>query len=220
MIENRLSPLYEFKLAGSDTTGFFTGYASTFGGAPDSYGDVVARGAFLSSLANHSTKGSLPAMLWAHQSDEPIGRWISLKEDDHGLAVEGKLTIGTKRGAEAYALMNDEALALSIGYRIQPNGAEYQGSTRILKGVDLFEISAVALPANPAARVTSVKLLKPLNIRDFEAALRDACGLSVREAKRVASVGWPVLQRRDDASDELRIIADLFNRAATEIQIQ
>ena len=139
---------------------------------------------------------------------------------DHGLAVEGKLTIGTKRGAEAYALMNDEALALSIGYRIQPNGAEYQGSTRILKGVDLFEISAVALPANPAARVTSVKLLKPLNIRDFEAALRDACGLSVREAKRVASVGWPVLQRRDDASDELRIIADLFNRAATEIQIQ
>lgn len=221
MIEKRLSPCYEFKLSGSEETGNFTGYASTFGGVPDSYGDIIAPGAFLSSLANHSKRGSLPAMLWAHQTDEPIGRWVSIKEDDRGLAVEGKLTIGTKRGSEAFALMNDGALSLSIGYRTQPDGAKYEGSTRILKCVDLVEISAVAIPANPAARVNSVKysLSKPVNIREFEAALRDACGLSVREAKRVASAGWPVLLRRDDASDELKQIAALINKATSEIQI-
>ena len=221
MTENRFSPCYEFKLAGSEATGTFAGYASTFGGIPDSYGDIIAPGAFLASLAEHRQKGSLPAMLWAHQPDEPIGRWITLKEDSHGLAVEGKLTIGTKRGAEAYALMNDGALGLSVGFRVQPDGARYQGSTRILKGVDLLEISPVAMPANSFARVTGVKsaLSKPVNIREFEAALRDACGLSVREAKRVASAGWPALQHRDDASDELTTIAAHFSLAALEIQL-
>ena len=161
--------------------------------------------------------GELPVFDGMDDLNALIGALV----DGHGLAVEGKLTIGTKRGAEAYALMNDGALGLSVGFRVQPDGARYQGSTRILKGVDLLEISTVAMPANSFARVTGVKsaLSKPVNIREFEAALRDACGLSVREAKRVASAGWPALQHRDDASDELKNIAALFSLAATEIQL-
>jgi hypothetical protein len=137
--------------------------------------------------------------------------------------VDGKLTLATRRGAETYALMKDGALGLSIGFRVNPGGAVYEGSVRILKSLQLFEVSAVALPANPAARVTGVKssasIMRPGNIREFEAALHDACGFSVREAKRMASAGWAALQRKDD-SEEVQEIAALFLKAATEFNSQ
>lgn len=218
---DRYSPPFEFKMSGAEATGTFAGYASTFGGTPDCYGDVIAPGAFTESLQAFAEKDSAPALLWAHDLSEPIGRWLTLKQDKHGLAVTGKLTLGTKRGQEAHALMKDGALGLSIGFRERPGAVSYQGSTRILKGIELFEISAVALPANPAAKVTAVKsaaFQRPVNIREFEAALRDACGFSVREAKRIASAGWSALAHRDggDSSEE---IAALLRKAATDFQI-
>jgi len=220
MIETKHSPVFEFKLAGTEPSGIFKGYASTWGGPPDSYGDIIAAGAFSESLKHFQAINSAPALLWAHDTYEPIGTWKALTEDRHGLAVEGKLTLATKRGADAHALMKDGALGLSIGYRVNPGGESYQGSNRVLKSIQLFEISCVSIPANPLARVTSVKsaaFLRPENIRDFEAALRDACGFSHREAKRIASAGWTALLRRDDASDE---IAALLSKAAQDFQIQ
>lgn len=221
MNENKLSPVFEFKLSGAEASGTFAGYASTFGGEPDSFGDIIAPGAFTDSLAAYQAKNAAPALLWAHDNTEPIGKWLTLKQDRYGLAVEGKLTLGTKRGTEAYALMKDDALGLSIGYRIPTGGAAYQGSNRILKSIELFEISAVSMPANPSARVTAVKsaaFQRPGNIREFEATLRDACGFTVREAKRIASAGWPALVRRDDDSDELQQIAALLGKAASAFQ--
>lgn len=223
MTDTRLSPAFEFKVAAAEAAGTFRGYASVFGGEPDSYGDIIAPGAFAASLAAYKARDTAPALLWAHDSSEPIGKWLSLEEDRHGLAVSGKLTLGTKRGAEAHALMKDDALGLSIGYRVAPGGSTFQGSNRILKTIELFEISAVAMPANSSARVTAVKSaegLRPNNIRDFEAVLRDACGFSVREAKRIASAGWPALVRRDDASDELQEIAALLTKAAADFQFK
>lgn len=220
---DRYSPCFEFKLSGAEASGSFAGYASTFGGEPDAYGDIIAPGAFTDSLAAYQAKNAAPALLWAHDSAEPIGKWLALKQDRYGLAVEGKLTLGTKRGTEAHALMKDDALGLSIGYRVASGGATYSGSSRILKAIELFEISAVAMPANPSARVTSVKsaaFMRPENIREFEAALRDACGFTVREAKRIASAGWPALVRRDDDSGELQQIAALLGKAATDFQIK
>jgi uncharacterized protein len=216
---DKVSPVFEFKASAVEASGTFAGYASTFGGAPDSYGDIIAPGAFSETLKDHLAKASVPAMLWAHQTSNPIGRWTSLKENAHGLAVQGKLTLATQRGAEAHALMKDDALGLSIGFRVNPGGEAYQRSNRILKSLQLFEVSAVAIPANPGARVTGVKsaeFMRPQSIRDFEAALRDVCGFSVREAKRIASAGWPALLRRDDAEGEE--IAAMLRKAALDFQ--
>lgn len=114
MTSERLSPAVAFKATSIDKAGVFTGYGSTFGGVPDSYGDVVAPGAFSKTLAS----GRPVAMLWCHNSAAPIGRWLSIAEDREGLKVEGKLTLATQLGAEAHALMRDEAVGLSIGYRV------------------------------------------------------------------------------------------------------
>lgn len=225
-MNNRHSPLYEFKAADIAPSGIFTGYASTFGGEPDAYGDVVVSGAFTASLLSHASKGTMPALLWQHDSAEPIGRWTELKEDGRGLVGKGKLTLGTQRGADAHALMKDGALALSIGFCVPSGGIDYQGHTRLLKSIDLIEVSAVALPANPNAKIIGVKSLagiaRPENIREFENLMR-SCGFSSREARRCASAAWPVLNSVTDDVDEsaeLAAIAQLIEKTAANFQIK
>lgn len=137
--------------------GLMSGYASTFGGKADSYGDVVAPGAYAASLKAHREAGTMPLLLWQHDTMQPVGRWLDIKEDETGLHVTGRLILETVRGAEAYALLKGGALnGLSIGYRVKdserlPNGG------RLLKEIELIEVSLVSIPAASAARITSVK---------------------------------------------------------------
>lgn len=214
MIE-RLSPLLVFKAASVATSGTFAGFASTFNGPPDSYGDIIAPGAFTETIAEHSKSGTVPAMLWAHDQTEPVGRWTEVKQTAAGLEVAGKLTLETRRGAEAYALMKDDALSLSIGYRIPSGGATYQSDgTTLLKRINLHEVSLVAMPANSAAKITSVKSIRPNNIRDLETGLREL-GFSNREAKCIASKGWAALAG-DQQDEELNQVAAMLTAAAQQ----
>lgn len=146
----------EVKLSASEA-GVLTGYASLFNDEPDSYGDVIAKGAFTRSLAQHKAAGTVPLMLWHHDLSEPIGVWLDVREDGAGLAVTGRLILETRRGQEAYALLKAGALnGLSIGYRTRASEPR-PGGGRILKDVDLFEISLVTIPAASRARITGVK---------------------------------------------------------------
>jgi HK97 family phage prohead protease len=124
----------------------FEGYASTFGNV-DRDGDIVEKGAFQSSLKNH--------VLVLYQHQEPIGKAIEMKEDDHGLYVKAKIS-DTERGKEVMTLIKDGVISrLSIGFDIKD--FEYTPEGRILKDVDLLEFSAVAFPANPLAAITNAK---------------------------------------------------------------
>jgi hypothetical protein len=126
------------------------GYASTFGGTPDSYGDVVARGAFSDSIAERPTK-----LLFEHSV--PIGKQLELREDDHGLWGRWSV-VDTQAGTDAYKLAKAGVLdALSIGYIPTEVAYQPEDGTRILLKVDLFEVSAVAIPANTNAVITDVK---------------------------------------------------------------
>lgn len=215
MIE-RLSPCFELKFAaGALAPGEFKGYASTFGGPPDAYGDVIAPGAFAGSLAEHRAAGTMPSLLWAHDPSEPLGRFKAMQEDAHGLAVDGRLTLDLQRAKDAHALMKDDALGLSIGYRTIKS--EHRNGVRVLTSLQLFEASLVAMPANPAARVTSVKSLfgtRPQNVGELRDALIEA-GFSVREAKRAAGAAWRAIERVDDEDTET---AALLKSAAQFIQ--
>lgn len=135
--------------AGGNPVWEIAGYASTFGGDPDSYGDVVAPNAFAASIATRQTK-----LLYQH--DIPIGYQIELREDDYGLYGRWAI-IDTTDGTDAYKLAKAGVLdRLSIGY--VPVDAEYRADgVRVLKQVDLMEVSLVTFPANESAIVTSVK---------------------------------------------------------------
>lgn len=214
----RLSPAYAFKLSMIEAAGEFGGYASTFGGPPDSFGDVIASGAFARGLAEHRSRGSLPAMLWQHDTAAPIGRWLALAEDERGLVVEGRLTLEVQKAREAYALLRDGALnGLSIGFQTRRSEAGTHGG-RLLTDIDLLEISLVTLPANSGARVAAVKSRGRIEtIRQFEGALRDELGFSHRAAKRLASGGWPALTERDVPGGGPEDLAAVLRRATDSL---
>lgn len=188
---------FQIKAEDISNEGEFSGYGSVFG-VVDSYDEVVDKGAFEETLAEHRAKGTWPKMLWQHDSREPIGEWVDMYEDQHGLFVRGKLLLSDDPKEEiaearkAYILMRKGIVdGLSIGYRVIEHLVNQEEKVIHLTKLKLREVSPVTFPANEAALVSTVK-----SIRDLEGLLRDA-GFSRKEATAVALHGWSALNQRD-----------------------
>jgi hypothetical protein len=94
---------------------------------------------------------------------------------------------------------------LSIGYKADPDKQSYdeRRRRRMLKEVDLMEISLVTFPMNPKARVTMVKACDK-TIRDWETFLREEGEMSRSEAKVCAKALVNTLTKhRDDGQTEI-----------------
>jgi HK97 family phage prohead protease len=200
---------YDFK--DSKEPGTFEGYGSVFGNVDD-YGDMISKGAFTSTLAEHRAAKTMPKMLLNHgglanfmgPSPEdliPVGKWTDVSEDDHGLHMRGQLiNLDTESGKRLYGAMREKTLdGLSIGYRVKDfkRGTKESEPRRTIKAVHLIEVSPVTFPANSAALINSVKsALGDLDIRSLERVLRDA-GLSRTEAKALLAGGFKAIPPRD-----------------------
>ena len=191
--------------------GMFSGYGSIFNNK-DLGNDVMMEGAFAKSIASKGARGV--KLLYQHKADEPIGVFDEIIEDRKGLKVKGRLAMGTQKGKEVYELMKMGAIdGLSIGYRVSPKGAHYdeKGKRRLLKEVDLMEISAVTFPMNPRARIQAVKG-EGKSVREWESFFRDEGGLSRSESKVAANAVHKALDQRevdDEQKDVINSIANL-----------
>jgi len=186
----RLDFALEVKGLGDD--GSFEGYASVFGNR-DGGGDIVERGAFAKSLKARGPRGV--KMLADHDPTKRIGVWDEMDEDERGLRVKGRILTEKAIGRDAHIDLKAGALdGLSIGYRVKEDSYDGRRRARLLKEVDLMEVSLVSFPMNEMARVTAVKSLSSDDIREIEDGLRDA-GFSQTERKRAVSVLKKWLQR-------------------------
>ncbi|MAM61054.1 HK97 family phage prohead protease [Maritimibacter sp. UBA3975] len=128
------------------------GYASFFGEA-DRGGDIVAKGAYAASLAELAGTGGQVKMLWQHDPAQPIGVWDEVREDARGLFVKGRILADVAKGREAARLIEAGAIdGLSIGYRTV-RAARNEKGQRLLKELELWEVSLVTFPMLPSARV-------------------------------------------------------------------
>jgi HK97 family phage prohead protease len=135
--------------------GTFTGYASLFG-VTDLGGDSVQPGAFTKSLK--SKPAAKVKMLRGHDTSDPIGVWTSIVEDARGLKATGQLILTTVKGRETYELLKVGALdGLSIGYRTKNETFDHIKKVRMLKELELHEISVVTFPMLPTATISRVK---------------------------------------------------------------
>lgn len=211
---NRLDIELNIKAVGA--TGEFEGYGSVFG-VKDSYGDIVVPGAFAKSLNNWKAKGMLPAMLWQHRMDEPIGIFTEMYEDEVGLYVKGRLLIEDDPMAKrAHAHMQAGSISgMSIGYILKEWEWDKPKEAYILKEIELWEVSLVTFPANDEARVAEVKsalssgeLPAPSLV---ERCLRDA-GFSRTQAKTIIGGGYKALRDAGDTSklDSLNSLLNAF----------
>jgi HK97 family phage prohead protease len=218
--------LAELKFAPTDADSMtFSGYGAVFNNI-DSYGDTIMPGAFADHLSRIKSGEEWPAMLLQHggwlgtaEDEMPVGVWTELAEDGVGLRVSGKLA-GTQRGKDTYSLLKMEPrpaiTGLSIGYiakEWEPR-SKPEDPRRKLKKIELVEISLVTFPANPKARVNSVK-----SIRSAESALRDVCGFSEKEAKIILSKGYSALPFRDGEDGAVSELAAIVRRNIETIRL-
>lgn len=125
----------------------FAGYAAVFD-RPDRGGDIIRKGAFAKALAR---AGEVP-LLWQHRAGAVIGKVETLQEDARGLRVTARL--GDARASRL--LGSGKVDGLSFGYRVRE--AKSLGGMRELTELDLIEVSLVANPMQPKARVHAVEM--------------------------------------------------------------
>lgn len=207
---NYLTKAVELDLKSLTDEGKFSGYGSVFGNV-DHGGDIVEAGAFGKSLDTWTKSGRAVPVLWQHKPDEPIGAWVDLKEDDHGLLGAADLWVEDAPYARiAHKGMKTKTITgLSIGYRVKASSPNKKTGTTTLHELDLVEISVVTNPMNDAARIADVKSMiaagKLPTLKEFEDFLREA-GFSKTQAIAIASSGLTKLLRGepgDTKGDEL-----------------
>lgn len=143
-------------------TGSIEGYASTWIRKADSWGDVVAKGAFTKTLKERWNGGKGIPFLWSHKMDDLkafIGT-AAADEDDKGLHFIATFD-DTEEAQKVRQLYKDGRLRkFSFAYDVLKSGMvtlEDGSKANELQELDLFEISAVTVPANDDASVVDVK---------------------------------------------------------------
>jgi len=175
---HKLSLPFEIKATGDK---YLEGHGSVFGNV-DLGADIMVPGAFKRSLAEHKSKGTMPAMLWQHQSDQIPGIWVRAGEDDVGLDLKGEFA-DTQLGREARTLSKMRAVrGLSIGGMIVDFDFDRKGN-RLIKEFDLWEVSLVTFPMNPKATIEAIKSMYA-DPRAFERHLREV-GVSKTDARGI-----------------------------------
>ena len=143
--------------------GMIVGYASTWTREPDTYGDVVAKGAFAEYIEQLKAEGRVLPFLLNHDAyniNAFIGTVVELEEDDHGLKFSATFD-DTPEAQRARELAMDGRLAkFSFAYDVlDQEEVELEDGRKAneLRKLNIHEVSLVLYPANPDTSVVSVK---------------------------------------------------------------
>lgn len=166
--------------------GRVSGYAATFDREPDSYGDVIAKGAFAKSLEHWKEIGKPIPLLYGHNTSAPkynIGCVTLAREDERGLYVDAEFDAESEVAQDVRHLVKTGRLyQFSFAYNIREAGEvtlENNVKAYELRELDLFEVSLVQVPANQHAEVTDVKDAKAgrRNSKSDEDTIKEAIRL-------------------------------------------
>lgn len=143
--------------------GVISGYAATWIREPDSYGDVIAKGAFTECLEKLAKDGKVLPFLWNHDSyamGSYIGTVYDLEEDDHGLKFSATFD-DTKEAQRARELaMTGRVVKFSFAYDVIDQAQiklEDGRDVNELRKLNIHEVSLVMYPANPDTGIIDIK---------------------------------------------------------------
>ena len=205
--------------------GMITGYASTWTREPDSYGDIVAKGAFADCIENLKAEGKVLPLLFNHDIDAYIGTVTNLEEDDHGLKFDAVFD-DTKEAQRARELAATGRLVkFSFAYDILDQGEvvlEDGRKANELRKLNIHEVSLVLYPANPDTSVVSVKSGRRNSAKD-EDKIRQAIALLQDVLGELDDIEQPVeeltakSEERDTVNDEERERIEALLKEANDL---
>lgn len=140
---------FETKLL-ADDAGSVSGFAWKYA-TPDRIGDMIAPGAF--------AKAAMPIpMLFGHDLNDPVGTWDAAEDKAGGWFLTGKLLVDeVARAREVRALVVSGAVkGLSVGF-VAGKAEPRAGGGRLIKTLELLEVSIVTVGMHPGAKVTAAK---------------------------------------------------------------
>jgi HK97 family phage prohead protease len=253
--ELKMVPEADFGVDGGTLQGGpwqFEGLAATFHNIDDSLlGDIIAPGAFTQDMAAFLESGFIGGL--NHDWGAPIGRPLEASEVPAGLAVKASIS-DTASGRDVRTLMKDGVIRrLSIGFRAlgrtwletadevhaywrrhgytpTPDDlSKVQRGARLLTRIRLYEISPVAVPANPRAVIAAVKgapkgctfeqhsELVLATCEEFLARTRALAELRRSEGRALSAERLAVLRRLRAGIDELLSLPMLATHEAAQL---
>ena len=158
---NTMEKLYKsFDIKSDEGTGTITGYFSTYDQIPDSYGDVVAPGAFTETIKAREETGHPFPLCWNHDLDQIIGKVDSIEDTEKGPLMTASFFDTPLAQEKREIVKSGVVYQFSFAFGIQDQGTitlEDGTKANELRKLDLYEVSVVPIPANQNAVMTEVK---------------------------------------------------------------
>lgn len=179
----------------ADDTGKISGYFSTYDEEPDSYGDIVAPGAFTETIKAREATGHPFPLCFNHNMDAVIGTVDSIEDTEKGPLITASF-LNTEKAQEVREMVKSGGVyQFSFAYDVKgweepTEEQKAKGIANVLTKVDLYEVSVVVVPANQNAVVTDIKSGKRNSKKDADAI------------KQAITLLQGVLDNEEDDSEE------------------
>lgn len=187
--------------------GEFIVYPSTFIREPDSYGDVVAKGAFVDALGQWKESGHVMPGMYLHDPNQIVAAAIDQGEDDHGWWVKGVFDKDEHSQRVYHWLKTGRLSALSFGYQtLEEAEVKLDNGKTVneLRKVHPLEFSFLpkGFAANPDTSVVAVKALADSVKQGAE--LTDELVSALRDVSSAIDSVLSEVDDQDDDGDEVQ----------------
>lgn len=197
--------------ADGDDEGALEAVFSTFG-VVDRDGDIVEAGAI--------PDGQAVPMVWAHDWTKPIGRGV-VETDITRAVFRGNLFLDTTAGNDAYTTIKAMGDLQEYSWGFMVLDADYverdAAFVRVIKRVELFEVSPVLVGAGRNTGTLSIKHGQPFSdhadavqaaVADYVARSRSLADLRLKEGRTLSTAN----------RERLQAIADALGSAAGDLK--
>ena len=151
---------FAIKSDGEKDAGTISCYFSTYDRIPDSYGDVIAPGAFTETIKKRERSGHPFPLCWNHDLNQIIGKVDAIEDTEKGPLMTASFFDSPLAQEKRNLVKEGVVYQFSFAYDVLEAGpTELEDGVKAyeLKKLDLFEVSIVPIPANQNAVMTDIK---------------------------------------------------------------
>ena len=159
--DKAMKRLYKnFLLKSDGEAGTISGYFSTYDRQPDSYGDIIAPGAFTDTIKAREATGHPFPLCWNHDLNQIIGKVDGIEDTEKGPLMTASFFDTPLAQEKREIVKSGVVFQFSFAYEVRDSAqVTLEDGTKVneLRKLDLFEVSIVPIPANQNATVTDIK---------------------------------------------------------------